>query len=100
MPVINEKGCRWIISSKYYKQSPASLPFAPHMYWNVVTDRDIIPVCTWGYKDEKSARKQINTYIYGVKEIRLLYVQSKEDHHKEFLMHIRSFSIPSQSNMI
>jgi hypothetical protein len=75
----------YITQSKYYRQWVGGLPFAPQMYWNVVTnDDDVIPVTTHGYKNEKSSQKQIKQYISNVKEIRLIHVETEEEHKVEF----------------
>jgi hypothetical protein len=83
MPARTENGCLWITHSKYHYQWIGSLPFAPFVYWNVVTDDDIIPVCTFGYKNLKSAQQQIKKCIVDVKEYRLLHIESEEDHDVE-----------------
>ena len=83
MSVLTQNGCRWIIHSRYYSQWVGSLPFAPHVYWNVITDDDIIPVCTHGYKNLKSAQQQIKKCIVDVKEYRLLHIQTEEENNLE-----------------
>lgn len=80
MPARTENGCLWITHSKYHYQWIGGLPFAPFVYWNVVTDDDIIPVCTFGYKNLKSAQQQINKCIVDVKEYRLLHIETKKEH--------------------
>jgi len=80
MPAINEKGSLYLIQSKYYSQWVGNLPFAPYVYWNVITDDDVIPVCTYGYKTLKSAQKQISSYVSNVKEYRVLHVETEEEH--------------------
>ena len=80
MSTITQNGCHWIIHSRYYSQWVGSLPFAPHVYWNVITDDDIIPVCTYGYRNLKSAQQQIKKSIVDVKEYRLLHIQPEEEH--------------------
>jgi len=92
MRVSNENGCIWITSAKYYYQSPASLPFASQTYWNVVTDDDVIPVCTYGYKTPKSAQSKISSYVLNVKEIRLIHVETEEEHNIYFLKFMNSLS--------
>ena len=83
MSVLTQNGCHWIIHSRYYSQWVGSLPFAPHVYWNVVTDDDIIPVCTHGYKNLKSAQQQIKKSIKDIREYCLLHIQSEEEHDVE-----------------
>jgi hypothetical protein len=79
----------YIVQSKYYSQCVRGLPFAPHMYWNVVTDDDVIPVITYGYKNEKSSQKQIKQYILNVKEIRLIHIETKEENDIAFQKYIK-----------
>ncbi len=79
----------YIVQSKYYIQCVRGLPFAPHMYWNVVTDDDVIPVITYGYKNEKSSQKQIKQYILNVKEIRLIHIETKEENDIAFQKYIK-----------
>lgn len=82
MPVLsrNKKpGALYLTHSKYYYQWVGDLPFSPQVYWNVVTDDDIIPVCTHGYKNQKSAQKQIKSYIPNAKEFRLIHVETEEE---------------------
>jgi len=87
MNTITDNGCLWLIHSRYYSQWVGSLPFAPHVYWNVITDDDIIPVCTHGYKNLKSAQQQIKKRIVDVKEYRLLHIESEEEHGVERLQY-------------
>jgi len=79
----------YIVESKYYRQWVGGLPFAPHMYWNVVTDDDVIPVMTHGYKNEKSSQKQIKQYVSNVKEIRLIHVETKEEYDIAFQKYMK-----------
>lgn len=80
MPALTQNGCLWITHSRYYSQWVGSLPFAPYIYWNVVTESDVIPVCTHGYKTLKSAQKQIASYISDVKEYKMIHIETKEEH--------------------
>jgi hypothetical protein len=89
MRVSNENGCIWITHSKYYYQSPASLPFAPQTYWNVITNNDVIPVCTYGYKTLKSAQSKISSYVSNVKEIKLIHIETEEEHRIQNIKYIR-----------
>jgi hypothetical protein len=81
-------GCIWITHSGYYSQWIGGLPYAPFTYWNVVTDDDIIPVCTHGYKTLKSAQRQISSYISNVKEYKVLHVETEEEHKVQFLKYV------------
>ncbi len=85
MPAIDEKGSLYLIHSRYYSQWTGGLPYAPFTYWNVITDDDVIPVCTYGYKTLKSAQRQISSYISNVKEYKLLHVETEEEHEVQFL---------------
>ncbi len=85
MRVSNQNGCIWITHSRYYSQWTGGLPYAPFTYWNVITDDDIIPVCTHGYKTLKSAQRQISSYISNVKECKVLHVETEEEHEVQFL---------------
>lgn len=78
----------YLTHSKYFYQWTGGLPFAPHVYWNVVTDDDVIPVVTYGYKNEKSAQKQIKYYISNIKEFRLIHVETEEECHVEMMKRI------------
>ena len=89
MPVSIEKGCFYFTHSKYYYQWVGGLPYAPHVYWNVITHDDIIPVCTYGYKNLKSAQQQIKKFIVGVKEYHLLHTETKEESSIEMLKFIQ-----------
>jgi hypothetical protein len=79
MPVRKENGCLWITHSRYYSQWVGNLPYAPYIYWNVHTDDNIIPVCTYGYKTLKSAQKQIASYVSDVKEYRMIHMETEEE---------------------
>lgn len=82
MPVLssNKKNeALYLTHSKYFYQWIGGLPFAPQVYWNVVTDDDVIPVVTHGYKNEKSAQRQIKSYISNIKEFRLIHVETEEE---------------------
>lgn len=72
-----DNGSYYIVHSRYYSQWVA---YSPHLYWNVVTDDDLIPVCTHGYANVKSSQQQIKKYISNVKECRLLHTETKEEH--------------------
>lgn len=80
MNYIVQNGWYWITHSRYRNQWAGGLPYAPVVYWNVITDDDIIPVCTWGYKNLKSAQQQINKCIVDVKEYRLLHIETKKEY--------------------
>ena len=71
--------CLYIIHSRYYSQWVGSLPFSPTLYWNIVTEDDIIPVSTYGYKNQKSSQQQIKKHIEGIKEYRLIHIESEEE---------------------
>jgi hypothetical protein len=88
MPLSNQNGCIWIIQSKYYNQWVGNLPFAPFVYWNVITDDDTIPVCTYGYKTIKSAEKQISSYVSNIKELKVLHIETEEEHKVQFLKYV------------
>ena len=75
-----QNGWYWITHSRYYNQWAGGLPYAPVVYWNAITDDDIIPVCTWGYKNLKSAQQKIKKCIVDVKEYRLLHIETKEEY--------------------
>lgn len=81
--------CIYLVHSKYYRQWVGGLPFAPHMYWNVVTDDDVIPVVTHGYKNEKSSQKQVKSNISNVQEIRLIHVETKEEYDVQLQTYIK-----------
>ena len=79
MPASKENGCLWMTHSRYYSQWDGNLPYAPYIYWNVVTESDVIPVCTRGYKTLKSAQKQISSYVSDVKEYRMIHMETEEE---------------------
>lgn len=77
---INRKRfCFYFTHSKYYHQWTGGLPYAPFVYWNVITHDDIIPVCTYGYKNSKSVIKQIKMYIADVIECKLLHTETEQE---------------------
>ncbi len=82
MPAHHHNGTLNLTHSKYYYQSPASLPFKPLMYWNVITSTDIIPVITYGYKNEQIAERTIKKYYNET--CKLVYVETEEEH-KEYV---------------
>lgn len=92
MPVLssNKKNeALYLTHSKYFYQCIGGLPFAPQVYWNVVTDDDVIPVVTHGYKNEKSVQRQIKSYISNIKEFRLIHVETEEEYHIEKIKSIQ-----------
>ena len=80
MPLSIEKGCFYFTHSRYHSQWVGGLPFSPQIYWNVITDDDIIPVWTYGYKNLKSSQQQIKKYIPYAKEYRELHIQTEEEY--------------------
>lgn len=78
MPAIIQDQTLHLIHSKYYYQSPASLPFKPVMYWIAYTDNDIFPITTYGYKDEYTSEKAIKKYI-TYNTCVLLHEETKEE---------------------
>jgi hypothetical protein len=79
MPLSIEKGCFYFTHSRYHYQWVGGLPFASQVYWNVITNDDIIPVLTYGYKNLKSSQQQIKKYIPYAKEYRVLHIQTEEE---------------------
>lgn len=80
MPVFVCNGCISITHSKYYSQWIGGLPYKPQIYWNVITDNDVIPVTTYGYKNIESSIKQIKLYISNIIECKLLHVETETEH--------------------
>lgn len=82
----------YLAHSRYYSQWIGNLPFAPHVYWNVYIENDIIPVCTYGYKNLKSAQQQIKKYIADIKEYRLVHTETEDeyDNQMERIVHLMS----------
>jgi len=98
-----QHGCYWITHSRYFNQWVGGLPYAPHVYWNVITDdEDIIPVCTYGYKNLKSAKQKIKKYIVDVKECCLLHIETEEECYircqKQRLQIMRNWDNKTQTN--
>lgn len=91
MPVFNYQGTLNIIHSDYYYKTPSSNPYAPCVYWNVVTDDgDILPVVSHGYKKHSTVENNIKKHISNVKEIVFLY-EEPEVKKNEYLIKITRF---------
>jgi hypothetical protein len=89
MPAFNYHGTLNIIHSDYYYKTPSSNPYAPHVYWNVVTDDgDILPVISLGYKKHSMVEKNIKKHVSNVKEIVFLHEeteQEKDEYFRKFM---------------
>jgi hypothetical protein len=97
MRISIENGCYYFTHSRYYSQWVGGLPFSPQIYWNIVTDDDIIPVWTYGYKNVKSSQQQIKKHIPHAKEYRVIHIQTEEEQRIEEFKRISKWVEVSKS---